>query len=63
LATLSLTTKKISWLPSRIAQTALYQEVAERLRQRIFSHELQPGDRIDEQLLTIDYGISRTPLA
>ncbi|HMV05661.1 MAG TPA: GntR family transcriptional regulator [Accumulibacter sp.] len=48
--------------PSRIAQTALYQEVAERLRQRIFAHELQPGVRIDEQALTIDYGISRTPL-
>jgi len=48
--------------PSRIAQPALYQEVAERLRQRIFAHELQPGARIDEQALTIDYGISRTPL-
>lgn len=48
--------------PSRIAQTALYQEVAERLRQRIFAHELQPGVRIDEQALTVDYGISRTPL-
>lgn len=48
--------------PSRIAQTALYQEVAERLRQRIFSHELRPGARIDEQALTVDYGISRTPL-
>jgi DNA-binding GntR family transcriptional regulator len=48
--------------PSRIAQTALYQEVAERLRQRIFAHELPPGIRIDEQLLTVDYGISRTPL-
>jgi len=48
--------------PSQIAQTALYQEVAERLRQRIFSHELPPGTRIDEQALTVDYGISRTPL-
>jgi DNA-binding GntR family transcriptional regulator len=47
---------------SRIAQTALYQEVAERLRQRIFAHELPPGTRIDEQLLTLEYGISRTPL-
>ncbi|HPT51209.1 MAG TPA: GntR family transcriptional regulator [Accumulibacter sp.] len=49
-------------VPSRIAQTALYQEVAERLRQRIFAHELPPGMRIDEQALTVDYGISRTPL-
>ena len=48
--------------PSRIAQTALYQEVAERLRQRIFAHEFSPGTRIDEQALTVDYGISRTPL-
>ena len=28
---------------NRIAPTALYQEVAERLRQRIFAHELTPG--------------------
>lgn len=46
----------------RIAQTALYQEVAERLRQRIFAHELPPGMWIDEQALAVDYGISRTPL-
>lgn len=49
-------------ISSRIAQTALYQEVAERLRQRIFAHELPPGTWIDEQALAIDYGISRTPL-
>ena len=49
-------------IPSRIAQTALYQEVAERLRQRIFAHELPPGTWIDEQALAVDYGISRTPL-
>ena len=48
--------------PTRIAQTSLYLEVAERLRQRIFAHELLPGAWIDEQALTIDYGISRTPL-
>jgi DNA-binding GntR family transcriptional regulator len=47
---------------SRIAPLALYQEVAERLRQRIFSHELQPGAWIDEQALADQYGISRTPL-
>lgn len=47
---------------TRIAQTALYQEVAERLRQRIFAHELAPGDWIDEQDLANQYGISRTPL-
>lgn len=47
---------------TRIAQTSLYLEVAERLRQRIFAHELLPGAWIDEQALTLDYGISRTPL-
>ena len=47
---------------TRIAQTALYQEVAERLRQRIYAHELAPGDWIDEQNLANQYGISRTPL-
>lgn len=47
---------------SRIAPLALYQEVAERLRQRIFSHELKPGGWIDEQTLADQYGISRTPL-
>ena len=48
--------------PSSIAQPALYQEVAERLRQRIFSHELAPGAWVDEQTLAEQYGISRTPL-
>ncbi|AUL99086.1 GntR family transcriptional regulator [Zoogloeaceae bacteirum Par-f-2] len=47
---------------SRIAPLALYQEVAERLRQRIFSHELPPGTWVDEQALAAQYGISRTPL-
>lgn len=47
---------------TRIVPTALYQEVAERLRERIFAHELTPGDWIDEQKLAEQYGISRTPL-
>lgn len=47
---------------TRIAHTALYQEVAERLRKRIFAHELTPGTWIDEQKLAEEYGISRTPL-
>ena len=47
---------------SRIAPLALYQEVAERLRQRIFSHELPSGAWVDEQALADQYGISRTPL-
>ena len=46
----------------QIAPTALYQEVAERLRQRIYSHELAPGAWVDEQAIAEQYGISRTPL-
>lgn len=49
-------------MTARIAPTALYQEVAERLRQRIFAHELTPGTWIDEQKLAETYGISRTPM-
>ena len=41
---------------------ALYEQVAERLRSRIFAHELPPGGWIDEQALALEYGISRTPL-
>ena len=45
-----------------LAPQALYQEVAEQLRHRIFSGELIPGSWIDELKLAKDYGISRTPL-
>ncbi len=41
---------------------ALYQEVAELLRERIFSGELAPGSWIDEMRLAEEYGISRTPM-
>ncbi len=45
-----------------IAPSALYQEVAKRLRERIFAHEIPPGTWVDEQALAAEYGISRTPL-
>jgi DNA-binding GntR family transcriptional regulator len=45
-----------------LAPRALYQEVAELLRQRIFNRELEPGSWIDEVRLAQEYGISRTPL-
>jgi DNA-binding GntR family transcriptional regulator len=49
--------------PSRsLSPRALYQDVAERVRQQIFARELEPGSWIDEQKLAADYGISRTPL-
>ena len=48
--------------PARLAPRALYEEVAEQLRQRIFQRQLQPGSWIDELKLARQYGISRTPL-
>ncbi len=45
-----------------LAPRALYQEVAELVRQRIFKRELEPGSWIDEMKLAEEYGISRTPL-
>jgi DNA-binding GntR family transcriptional regulator len=45
-----------------LAPRPLYEEVAERLRQRIFARDLEPGSWIDELRLAEEYGISRTPL-
>ena len=45
-----------------VAPHALYEEVAERLRQQIFDRTLEPGSRIDEPRLVAEFGISRTPL-
>ncbi len=45
-----------------LAPRALYEEVAELLRQRIFKRELEPGSWIDELKIAEEYGISRTPL-
>ncbi|QTD46881.1 GntR family transcriptional regulator [Ottowia testudinis] len=47
---------------ARLAPRALYEEVAERLRQRIYARELAPGDWIDELKIAQELGISRTPL-
>ena len=45
-----------------LAPRALYEEVAELLRQRIFKRELEPGSWIDELKIAEEHGISRTPL-
>jgi DNA-binding GntR family transcriptional regulator len=45
-----------------LAPRALYQEVADRLRQQIYSRTLEPGSWIDEMKLSQEFGISRTPL-
>jgi len=41
---------------------ALYEEVAELLRQRIFNRSLPPGSWIDELRIAEELGISRTPM-
>jgi len=45
-----------------LSPRALYEEVAESLRQRIFNRELAPGSWIDELKIAEADGISRTPL-
>jgi DNA-binding GntR family transcriptional regulator len=45
-----------------LSPRALYEEVAERLRQQIYARQLEPGSWIDELKLCADFGISRTPL-
>jgi DNA-binding GntR family transcriptional regulator len=48
--------------PAALSPRALYQEVADRLREKIFARELEPGAWIDELKLAGEWGISRTPL-
>ena len=48
--------------PRVLAPRALYQEVADRLRQQIYDRTLEPGSWIDELKLAKAFGISRTPL-
>ena len=48
--------------PVTLTPRALYQEVAEQLRQRIFNRALEPGSWIDELKIAEELGISRTPL-
>ncbi len=47
---------------AQLAPRPLYEEVAERLRQRIYNRELAPGEWIDELKIAEQLGISRTPL-
>lgn len=46
----------------QIPRRALYEEVADRLRQLIYDGELAPGAFVDERALATRFGISRTPL-
>jgi len=45
-----------------LGSRALYEQVADRLREDIFSRRLEPGSWIDELKLAAEFGISRTPL-
>ena len=48
--------------PLSLSAPALYEQVAEELRSRIYSHQLPPGAWVDEQAIAAEFGISRTPL-
>ena len=47
---------------TKLTNRPLSEDVAERLRQQIFAHELEPGSWLDEQSLALAFGISRTPM-
>ena len=47
---------------TKLINRPLYEDVAEQLREQIFSHELAPGSWLDEQSLAAAFGISRTPM-
>ncbi len=49
-------------MSSLVNHIALFEAADTLLRKLIFSHTLKPGDRIDEQALAKEFGISRTPL-
>jgi DNA-binding GntR family transcriptional regulator len=45
-----------------IARRPLHDEVVARLRDEIIEHRLVPNERLNERVLCVRYGISRTPL-
>jgi len=47
---------------TKLMNRPLSEDVAERLREQIFSHKLPPGSWLDEQSLALAFGISRTPM-
>jgi DNA-binding GntR family transcriptional regulator len=49
-------------MASPIHRRALYEEVADRVRQLIYDGELAPGSFVDERALVERFGTSRTPL-
>jgi DNA-binding GntR family transcriptional regulator len=49
-------------LSQKLNRSAMSEQVAERLRAKIFARELAPGSWIDLNALAEEFGISRTPL-
>ncbi|BDT75261.1 GntR family transcriptional regulator [Polynucleobacter sp. KF022] len=47
---------------TKLNNRPLYEDVADRLREQIFSKQLAPGSWLDEQSLADQFGISRTPM-
>ena len=47
---------------TKLNNRPLYEDVADRLREQIFSKQLAPGSWLDEQSLADQLGISRTPM-
>ena len=47
---------------TKLINRPLSEDVAEKLREQIFAHELAPGSWLDEQNLAAAFGISRTPM-
>ena len=46
----------------QIARRPLHEEAADRLRELIVQGRLAPGTRLNERLLCVQFGVSRTPL-
>ncbi|MBU3566857.1 GntR family transcriptional regulator [Polynucleobacter alcilacus] len=47
---------------TKLNNRPLYEDVADRLREQIFSKQITPGSWLDEQSLAKQFGISRTPM-
>ena len=47
---------------TKLDNRPLYEDVANRLREQIFTKVLGPGSWLDEQSLAVQFGISRTPM-
>ena len=49
-------------MDTKLNNRPLYEDVADKLREQIFSKNLLPGSWLDEQSLADQFGISRTPM-